>query len=106
MNEAATSVLTIGITRANRNSVTSVGEIVCGNYLLMSDSEIIDFGDSVQDLMSTLKSVLLEREIATVIWGAEVAQSEKALVRASLSNLELIEVSGQQGIWLVLIGLE
>ncbi len=106
MNEAATSVLTIGITRANRNSVTSVGEIVCGNYLLMSDSEIIDFGDSVQDLMSTLKSVLLEREIATVIWGAEVAQSEKALIRASLSNLELIEVSGQQGIWLVLIGLE
>jgi hypothetical protein len=72
----------------------------------MSDSEIIDFGDSVQDLMSTLKSVLLEREIATVIWGAEVAQSEKALIRASLSNLELIEVSGQQGIWLVLIGLE
>jgi len=103
---AARSVKTIGITKANRDSTTPIGEIKAGNFLLLTNSEIKSYGDSLEKLLNQLENEILGKEIANVIWGAEISESQKASIAKVLNKLELIEISGQQELWHVLIGLE
>lgn len=106
MLSACASVQTISITKANRNSTTPMGQIAAGDFLLMANFEIIAFGNTLAALMEKLNSLSLNKEVATLIWGAEFSLADQGMVKASLENLELIEFQGQQEMWLVLIGLE
>ena len=103
---AASSVQTIGITKANRDSSTPIGQIKAGNFLLLTNSEIISYGDSLEELLNQLENEISGKEIATVIWGTDVTESQKTELLSALNSLEVTQIFGQQEMWHVLIGLE
>lgn len=106
MISASNSVKTFAITKSNRESSTALGDIQIGNYLLVVESEILAFGGSISDLIPTLRSLAFGKELATLIWGSAVAPEIKSEVREALAGLELVEIAGEQEIWLLLAGIE
>ncbi len=106
MISAYQGVKTISITKANRNSSTPLGEIKAGSFLLLGDFEILAFGETISKLIPMLQEISIGKEIATLIWGADVSPSLKDEVKKPLSGLEQIEIAGEQEIWTLLAGLE
>lgn len=103
---ACEAVTSVAISKANRDSVTAIGEIKSGNFLLLVESEIVAFGKSIESLIEKLQQISAGKEIATIIWGAEISNPEQNSILAALNNLEVVSIDGSQELWLALVGLE
>jgi dihydroxyacetone kinase-like predicted kinase len=106
MIEACNEVTSMAITQANRDSSTPLGNIKQGNYLLIVENEILAFGNAIPDLLEKMKSISDGKEIATLIWGADISSEVKIQILDKLRGLDVFEISGNQDIWLMMAGLE
>lgn len=106
MIDACNSVISVAITKANRDSSTPLGNIKQGNYLLIVENEILAFGISISVLLEKMKSITDGKEVATLIWGADISGDAKIQILDKLRGLDVFEISGNQDIWLMMAGLE
>jgi dihydroxyacetone kinase-like predicted kinase len=106
MIAACEAVTSVAISKANRDSGTAIGEIKSGNFLLLVESEIVAFGESIELLIEKFQQISAGKEIATIIWGAEISKPEQNSILAALNNLEVVSIDGGQELWLALVGLE
>jgi hypothetical protein len=83
-----------------------LGNVKQGNYLLIVENEILAFGISISVLLEKMKSITDGKEVATLIWGADISGDAKIQILDKLRGLDVFEISGNQYMWLMLAGLE
>jgi DAK2 domain fusion protein YloV len=106
MISAIWDVKSVGITIANRDSSTPIGQIATGDFLLLVDGEIQAHSKTFLELIPHLVGASKGKEIATLIWGSAIAEDLKISVVQALVGLEIIEIDGNQDLWQLMAGFE
>ena len=112
MQAAAQQVRSLEITRATRDTNLQGMTICRGDFLAISDGQVLAAGRKLEPLMraAIAKVVSAEHELATVYYGDKVQEREAREMIERLSfffpDLELELIFGGQDLYPYLIGLE
>ena len=112
LQEAASAVHTVLVTYAARDSDFDGHDIHAGEYLALLDGALVGNYTDFSELMGAIAGAAapLEPEIISVYYGADVTESDAALVgksmEAAFRDADVNVVSGGQPVYYYMISLE
>lgn len=110
MARAASATRYGGVTVASKEAITSAGRCQVGDVLGLMDGDIVEIGESVQDVTRDIIERMSNSttELVTLVLGQDAPTDLVPLVeehlQAALVDLEVVE--GGQAHWPVIVGVE
>jgi DAK2 domain fusion protein YloV len=101
-----------GVSVASREAVTSAGRCQVGDVLGIVEGDVVEIGDSVEDVAARVLARLLSSggELVTLLRGSEaeepVATTVSKRVRREHPGVEVVVYDGGQPFWPLILGVE
>jgi hypothetical protein len=112
MTRAATATHYGGVSIASREAVTSAGRCSIGDVLGIVEGDVVEIGDSVDDVAARVIARLMSTggELVTVVRGTEadqaVADGVARRARREHPGVEVVTYDGGQPFWPLILGVE
>ena len=112
MTRAATATRYGGISIASREAVTSAGRCRVGDVLGIVEGDVVEIGDSVQDVAARVIGRLMSAggELVTIVRGSEAEEADVDAVsrrtRREHPGVEVVAYDGGQPFWPLILGVE